>query len=47
MTVQDVLSRRLFRSLIELPPRWSEYYDRAVETPVLGRNLKHELKMAY
>jgi transposase-like protein len=47
LRVQDVLSGRIFRSHVDLPPRWSEYYDRAVETPVLGRNLRHELKMAY
>jgi transposase-like protein len=41
--VEDVLDGRLFRGHVELPDRWSEYYDRSVQTPALGRNCRHEL----
>jgi transposase-like protein len=47
LTVEEVLSQRIFRSQVDLPPRWAEYYDRAVETPAIGKNTKHELKYAY
>jgi hypothetical protein len=43
----DILAGRIFRSQMDLPPRWSEYYDRAVETVALGKNRKHELSYAY
>ena len=45
--IDDLLSKRIFRTRCELPPRWSEYYDRTVTTRALPRNLGHELKMAY
>lgn len=44
--VDDVLARRIFRSRVELPPRWSQYYDRVVETRALGPLRRHELKYA-
>ena len=44
---EEILRQRIFRSHIDLPPRWAEYYDRAVKTPVVGKNTKHELKYAY
>ena len=44
---EDLLTERLFRTHQELPPRWSEYYDRTVETRALPVNLRHELKYAY
>ena len=47
LEVEEVLNRRIFRTRMELPPRWAEYYDRDVETPPLGVNLGHELKYAY
>lgn len=47
LKVVDILRERLFPSLVELPPRWQQYYSRAVQTPVLGTNRKHELKYAY
>lgn len=47
LEIVELLRVRLFRTQLELPPRWAEYYDRKVETPVLGRNRRHELKMAY
>jgi hypothetical protein len=47
LTVEEILSQRIFRTHFDLPPRWAEYYDRAVETPAIGKNTKHELKYAY
>ena len=47
LTVRDVLKRRLFRTRAALPPAWSRYYDRAVETVALEINSKHALKYAY
>ena len=47
LTLDELLSQRIFRTRCELPPRWSEYYDRTVATRALKRNLGHELKMAY
>jgi hypothetical protein len=44
---QDILDGRNFRSQMELPPRWSEYYDKAVVTVPLEKNKKHELSYAY
>ena len=45
--IVDLLTSRLFRTRCELPPRWSEYYDRKVKTRALANNRVHELKMAY
>ena len=47
LEIDELLSERIFRSRCELPPRWSEYYDRSVETRALERNRRHELKLAY
>jgi hypothetical protein len=47
LSMDDLLARRIFRTRCELPPRWSEYYDRRVTTRALKRNLRHTLKMAY
>jgi transposase-like protein len=47
LSVLDILSERLFRTRIELPPRWSEYYDGTVLTRALPVNCRHELKYAY
>jgi transposase-like protein len=44
---EELLGQRLFRTRCELPLRWSEYYDRKVETRALRNNRQHELKMAY
>jgi hypothetical protein len=44
---EDVFGERIFRSHIELPPRWAEYYDREVETRALPVNRRHELSYAY
>jgi len=46
-TVRDVLKGRLFRSLVDLPDMWREYYERAVETVALGANQRHQLSYAY
>ena len=43
---REILSRRLFPSLVELPPRWQDYYWRRVPTPVLGLNRRHECRYA-
>ncbi len=45
--INELLAKRIFRTRCELPPRWSEYYDRKVTTRALKRNLRHELKMGY
>jgi transposase-like protein len=47
LTIDALLERRIFRTRCELPPRWSEYYDRRVNTRALKKNRKHELKLAY
>ena len=47
LEVEDVLSERIFRTNMVLPPRWAEYYDRLVETSALEVNRKHELSYAY
>ena len=47
LAVADVLSARIFREHVDLPPRWAEYYDRRVRTRALKRNREHGLKYAY
>ena len=47
LEIEELLEERLFRTRIDLPPRWSEYYDRAVRTRGLERERRHELKYAY
>jgi len=46
-TVRDVLGERIFRTRVELPRVWAEYYDRAVETVGLRRNRRHRLSYGY
>ena len=46
LRIVDILRERLFVNRFELPPRWREYYYKLVETPVVGRNRRHELKNA-
>ncbi|MEI8083955.1 MAG: hypothetical protein WCI74_19125 [Actinomycetes bacterium] len=46
LEVDEVLSRRLFVSRIDLPQRWSEYYRKAIDTRVLALQRRHELKFA-
>jgi transposase-like protein len=45
-TEEDVLSRRLFVSLIPLDPWWRDYYWRRVETGAQAVNRRHELRYA-
>ena len=47
LEISELLSERIFRTRVELPPRWSEYYDRSVKTRALSQNRRHELKLAY
>jgi hypothetical protein len=47
LEIEELLEKRIFRTRSELPPRWSEYYDRRVTTRALKNNRRHELKMAY
>jgi transposase-like protein len=47
LTVQDILSERLFRTRIELPESWSRYYEGEVETAALSVNRRHGLKYAF
>jgi transposase-like protein len=47
LEAEEILQGRIFRTRMELPPRWSDYYDRKVETRALEVNLRHELKYAY
>lgn len=47
LDVLDVLKFRIFRSHIELPPRWGKYYDRKIITIALQKNRIHDLSYAY
>ncbi len=47
LEIEKLLEKRLFRTQIDLPPRWSEYYDRTVSTRGLERERRHELTYAY
>ena len=47
LAISEILRQRLFRTRIALPERWSEYYQRAVTTPALGPNRRHELRYAF
>jgi hypothetical protein len=46
LSVADVLSERIFRSHIDLPPRWSAYHDRLVKTRALAGQQALKLKYA-
>ncbi len=46
LKVEDILEERIFRDHLELPDRWSEYYDRKVKTRALGKNCEHTLSYA-
>ena len=43
----EFLSERIFRTRIELPPRWSQYYERTVKTRGLEKQRSHQLKFAF
>jgi len=46
LSVAELLERRLFVSLIELPARWLDYYWRRVRTRVLPAQREHTLRYA-
>lgn len=46
LNFDDVFERRIFRQHIDLPPRWSLYYEREVLTRALAINQNHGLKKA-
>lgn len=45
--IQELLARRIFVSLVELPERWREYYWGRVRTRVLAKQREHRLKYAF
>jgi transposase-like protein len=45
--IDDIFGARIFRGHVDLPPRWSHYYQRTVETRALGSHRYHRLKYAY
>jgi transposase-like protein len=47
LEIEEILSERLFRAHVELPPRWADYYERKVTTRALKRNRRHTLKYAF
>jgi hypothetical protein len=47
LVIRELLSGRMFRERIDLPLRWSQYYERLVKTRALPSQRKHELKMAF
>lgn len=47
LTVEELLSRRLFPSLVELPERLMKYYRREVETRQVPNGRRHVLGYAY
>lgn len=47
LEIEVLLEKRLFKSRIDLPPRWSQYYNRTVRTRGIERERHHELKYAY
>ncbi len=47
LEIEGLLAKRLFRTHVDLPPRWAEYYDRSVRTRGLARERRHELSYAY
>ena len=46
LTVEEVFKERIFRDHIELPERWSKYYDGKVVTRALPKNNSHDLSYA-
>jgi len=47
LKIDELLEKRLFRSQVELPPRWSEYYDGTVSTRGIKGERVHDLEYAY
>ena len=46
LTVDEILSERIFRGHMELPPRWADYHDRRVRTRALAGQKELRLKFA-
>jgi len=46
LTVEAIVSERIFPTRMDLPPRWRAYYERSVETRILSVNRKHRLNYA-
>jgi len=46
LTVDDILSGRIFRDHVALPGRWAEYYGQEVRTRALEVNQRHALAYA-
>ena len=46
-TWRRILKHRLFPWRERIPPGWEAVYRRDIETPQVGRNLRHELRYAY
>ena len=47
LEVEELLEKRLFRTQIELPPRWAEYYEGTVSTRGVEHERHHELRFAF
>ena len=47
LSVEEILSERIFPAHVELPPRWRQYYERRVETRALKINRHHTLRYAF
>jgi len=47
LRVEEVLSKRLFPSLIKLPIRLQRYYKRQIETRCIPNGRRHKLKFAF
>jgi transposase-like protein len=47
LSVGELLRGRLFRSRVDVPERWGEYYDRSVRTLVMARQRRHGLSYGY
>ena len=46
-TWKRLLGQRLFFMREKLPPAWRQLYVRIWKTPLLGRNTRHDLKLAF
>jgi hypothetical protein len=44
---RQLLGQRLFAGRESPPPVWRQIYKRSWETPLVGRNTSHALKLAY
>ena len=47
LTIDGLLGRRCFRNRVDVPPRWTEYYERRVRTVAVDRERRHELGYAF